>query len=370
MNLTFARADMASALGRLVALIPTRSTLPVATYARITPLADGESVRVEATDLSRHGEITMRLSEPCMAFSPLCLPLGTLLGAAKDFPGVSATMKVAGDMVVFASAGSRVKLPTIPGEEFPHMRFEDLSFEDAGGGPAGPFLLALHRVSHAICTEYAKPALLGVNFRGDGDGVVVAALDGPRIAKEIVRGWDATPTPHTIPTDGVRALLNFFPPSASLALRTSDSRLRFSDDDGATLTLPTLDEPFPNIDVAIPKDSRIIVRADRSALLAAVRRAKMVLPTNGAGRLIFTVSSDGLSLHAESEVGVADEDVAADAEGGGLRIGLNVGFVIDALTSFAGEQVIAEMSAPERAVLWREPDGDGVRVLAPLRLLS
>src|ERR1700755_3322366 len=92
MNLVFARAEMATALGRLASLLPSRTTLPVLNYVKITASEDGQSVKVEATDLSRHAELTVRLSESCASFLPLCLPLGTLLSVAKAYPGVSAKM--------------------------------------------------------------------------------------------------------------------------------------------------------------------------------------------------------------------------------------------------------------------------------------
>jgi DNA polymerase-3 subunit beta len=370
MKLLFARTDLASALTRLTPLVPTRTVLPVLFCVRFSLLEDGESVKIEASDCDRHGEIVLRLTEKCPPFSPLCIQLSTLLDAAKAYAGVSAELRTTdAGMALFSSGSSKVRLPVIPGEEFPNMRLEDALFTDVGGGPASTLLTALSRVGYAVCTETTKPALLGVNLALNGSGLAARATNGAKLSKEYVGEWGETQLESsTIPTNGVRALLGFFPPDARLALRSAEERLRFSDGSGNTLSLPTLSEPFPPAyEAVIPKDNPIVVRVSRTALLAGVNRVRLVSKGVEFSPAVFTLSRDGIAINAQAEAGTADEMVPADVSGGDLRIRFNSAFVVETLSSLSEETVVLEMSEAQRPILIRDDSGNGLRVLMPMR---
>lgn len=367
---TFARAELAAALGRLAGVLPQRTTLPVLETCRITWLESGERVRIEATDASRHAEVTLSLAEPSAEFPPFCVSLSTLLGAAGAFPGVVATLTGEQNAVVFAAAASKVKMPTIPADEFPNLRFNETAFVDAGGGDAATLRLALSRVAYAMCAAVSNPALKGVFVSANGKRLVAVACDRHCLSKEYAEGWDiAEMAPATIPAFGVTSLCSFFPGGGHLSLRAGETRLRFTNEAGDTLTLPTLDDPYPNVEQIIPRDSDIEIRVDRAALFSAAKRVGLVLRNVGIGRVVTTVGSGHITFLAKSEIGTAEESVPAEISGDTLRIGFNVRFLIDTLSSLSGETVVAEMKAPERATIWREPNGHGMRLIMPLRLL-
>jgi len=370
LSCTFSRASMAKALDRLAALLPARTTLPALSCVRVSHVDGGMALRLEATDLSRHGDTSVALAEQCEPFAAFCLPLKRLLSVAKEYPGVLATLKGDKDSAVFSAGGSRIKLPSMPGTEFPLMDFAGVEWTPAGEGGAGSLRAALSLVSHAIGTEIAKPAMIGVSLGNNGKGMLAVALDGPRLAKEFVSGWEATAGPATIPTEGVRALLNFFPVDTRLSLQASEGRMRFSDEDGGTLTVSTLDSPYPNYEQVIPRDCDIVARVSREALLSALRRVRLAFGGDDTlKRAAFTFGVEGILIHAETTEGVADDAVPADVDGREIRIGFSTTYMAELLSSLSAETVTVELKQPERATVWREEGSAGLRLLMPLRLL-
>lgn len=369
MDCTFSRAEMAAALARLSGVLPTRSVLPVAYCVRFSPSEDGESVRMETTDMDRHAEASVRLSEPCEGFAPVCVPLATLLAFARAYAGVSARLVegAGGGLMAFSSGGSKANLPTIPGREFPNIATEE-GFAHVGGGPSAAFKDALSRVAYAQAIGTEKPACLGVNVGQNGTGFVAVATNGHVAAKEVVAGWKSTMEPATLPTHAVNALLRFLPDEGNISLYTSDSRVRLVTECCGAFLSGTLEQRFPYVDQVIPKDNPIIVRINREALLSAIKRVKLVVEDKDTHRTTYEVSGTGIAIHAESESGSADEFVAADVTGASLRIGFNANYVTDMLNSLSGETVIAEMKEPHYPTLWRTEQGEGVRVLMPLNL--
>lgn len=368
---TFPRAEMAAALGRLASVLPTRTTLPVLSNVRISPSDDGESLRLEATDMDRRAEAAVPLSEACESFAPVCLPLALLLSMMVKYPGVQARLLAKGDMVTLSSGASRGAIPALPGGEFPELWMgEGDDFRAVGGGDGAALKLALSRVTHAKSEELARALLCGVHLASNGSGMVAVACDGPQLSREGAFGWETEMEPVTIANAGVDALLKFFPGEGPLKLEASQQRLRFSNPD-ASLIVPTLDIPYPNYEQVIPKDGDIFVTVERVALIAALQRISLVFASNGDDltRTVFDFSGDGISLHAASEAGEADEAVPAEVVGGPLRIGLGARLVLNALNSLPGETVTVELKAPERATIWRCEGEDGLRLVMPLRLL-
>lgn len=368
LDCTFARAGLVAALDRLAGVLPQRTTLPVLETARITRLDGGEAVRIEATDAARHAEVSVPLPAACGEFEPLCVKLDTLLSLAKVYDGITARLKANGDGVEFSCGSSKAKLPVVPAKDFPQLRFEEVGFEEVGGGDAAAFRATIARVTYAICAETTKPALLGVNFGANGNGFVAIACNGALLATERLVEWQGSMSPATLPTAGVRALMTFFPTAVRLTISAGGSRFRFTDEGGATLTFPSLDDPYPNVEQIVSRDSDIEVRVDRAALANALKRVNVVLRSEQMARAAFSFSRGGIAIHAPAAAGTADEFVPANVEGGDVRIGFNTGFLLDTLASLTGTTVFAEMKHPERASLWRDETGSGLRLVMPLRL--
>lgn len=369
MNLdcTLNRADLVAALTRLSGVIPMRTVLPVFQCVRLSRVSTG--LRIEATDGDRHAEIPLLLAEEVPEFEPLCVPLTTLLGFVKSY-GVEVRLTGVDGGVRLSSGSSKAVLPAIPNQEWPAMRLEESEFVEAGIGPAPSLKVALGAVSYAICSEVAHPALMGVSFGRNGAGFVAVATNRHVVAKERLSEWEGTLEPATIPGHAASALLRFLPDDGTVTILSSGTRLRFVHDTAGTFTTGTLADPFPAaiIEQALAQSFGIRMKVGRTDLLAAIQRARLVLRSDQLTTTAFTVSASGLDIHAEGDLGVVDETVAADVEcgGDGLRIGLSGDYVAETLSSLTSDTVSLALDHPNKPALWS--DGGSTRAVFPLRL--
>jgi DNA polymerase-3 subunit beta len=291
---------------------------------------------------------------------------------AKAHPGVSARLKGEKDSAQFSSAGSKTRLPTFPGTEFPDLAFLQENFVESCALAAPALRNAFSGVRHAVWTQdTTKPACMGVFLESAGGYLLAVAVSGPQLAQEVVGELGTDARLGTLPVPAVTAFSRFFPNGEDVRIARADGRLRFSGDSG-TLTVSTLTEPFPEYRQVIPRDSPIVLRVDRQELLSAVARVRLVHrdPANGVAPAAFTLSADAVEIHTESLDGSADEYVRASAEGlsPSLRVGFNTAQLTDLLKSLTAETAVAELQAPERATLWRDEGGVGLRLLMPMRL--
>ncbi|MEO0074405.1 MAG: DNA polymerase III subunit beta, partial [candidate division WOR-3 bacterium] len=90
-------------------------------------------------------------------------------------------------------------------------------------------------------------------------------------------------------------------------------------------------------------------------------------------QVVFNFKGRKLTLRAETpEVGWNEEDVDCDYNGGDLRIGFNVSFILDVVRRLGSEKVIFELSTPVSPGVLRpaeeDPDIQKVYLLMPIRL--
>lgn len=273
---TFPREEMASALARLAGVIPSRTTLPVLSCVRVAATDDCSTLVLEATDHSQHAETRVELAERCEAFDPFCLPLDAFLGVAKAQRGVSGRLLAKGDAVELSSAGSKSRMGVVPAREFPSLAFLGETFADVGNVPAEAMREAFAAVRYAIFTENTtKPALMGVRLETEEGRLLAVACNGPALAKEIICEFSETFKAATIPTSSVGAFFRMFPNGADVLVSRTDERVRFTGA-GGTLTLPTLDSPFPDWRPVVPINAPITAQVERAALLDAVSRLQLV----------------------------------------------------------------------------------------------
>lgn len=365
------RQALSTALARLSGVVPTRTVIPVYQCLRISG-GDG-GLRLEATDGDRHAEVSVGLADGDDDFEPVCASLATLLAFVKSCGGVEMALTVKERGLLVSTGSSKATLPMIPDSEWPTMRLDGTDFVDVAAGPALALKTALSLVEYAISTEITKPAFLGVNFGRRGSGIFTTATDAHVIARERVDAWEGEMEPVTIPSAAVYGLLRFLPDDGEMRVLASQTRLRFVHEAG-TFTTGTLSDPFPEIvERALQEGGHAnVVKVDRAALLAGVRRVAMVLREELLPRTVWTLADGALlSLRAETELGTAEEEVAADVEcAADLLIGFSATRVAETLNSLSADTVRIAMKGPRNGTFWSN-DGENagsVRVLWPLNL--
>lgn len=279
----------------------------------------------------------------------------------------------------------------------------------------GDFARALARVSPAISTEETRYYLNGIAMRHVGGwSYRLAASDGHRLHIAQVELPDAPDAPWKgdviIPrkaVDVMRAVLagckweaalrfgNSAPSNAAPATladapgasaRDMTRMTLHPQDETGWMVSKLIDAHFPDVmrvvPVIPPEGARLWLRADRRALIDAVRAVSVGLRKGAVRALRLTLVNDGQTLRiatASCGEGLASAaTVAADAsvEAGKCQftVGFNGQYLLDTLRSFTGDEAVLEWDqGPEVAARWpckiTDPcDDKFFAVLMPMRL--
>ena len=120
--------------------------------------------------------------------------------------------------------------------------------------------------------------------------------------------------------------------------------------DDITLICRLIDGKYPNYEAVIPTKNPFKLTVDRKILLNSLRRVA-IFGSKSTHQIRFKISGKELVLTAEdidfsSE---AKERLTCSYEGEDIEIGFNSKFMQDMLNTLETENVVIEMSAPNRA---------------------
>ncbi|MEU4398993.1 MerR family transcriptional regulator [Micromonospora orduensis] len=236
---------------------------------------------------------------------------------------------------------------------------------------AAELAAAVDAVRFAVGVDPELPMLSGVLLDVESDGVRLVATDRYRLAQARAGAHvDGPPARVFVPVDlvdRVRALLDAADTRAvRLTATGTDLRVVVA---GRTLTGSALPDDFPDYRRLLRKavgerPAAYRIPVDVAALRAALAdpAAPTVAREHGGEPLAVTVL--GLDDHGGLRLLPADE-----AGAGAVHVGVNGGYLLDALNAAGAAQLVLELDGPVAPLAVRRPDdADTFSVLMPIRL--
>lgn len=344
MRFTSRRGLLSDALQLASRVVTGRSTLPI--LSNVLLEVKGERLRLLTSDL----ELWVDCSVPVdhAEDGAITVPAKILNEVVASLPGGEVSLASEdGNAATVTSGKSEYAIQGLAAEEFP-----------AAAAPIGGVALTLPQAALRTLlrgTEFAASAdetraiLTGMLLVWNGEKLTVVATNMHRLALDAVAvaGGPAQETQTVVPVRALREVMRSLSAEAEPTARVhlGENHALFELDHVA-ITSRIIEGQFPNYERVIAIDAEHTVRAERLALLAALRRADIVARAE-ADKVILRVQPGAMMIEAESpDVGRAREEVPIELEGDQMEIAFSAQYLIDALEAMPGEQVEISLSGP------------------------
>jgi DNA polymerase-3 subunit beta len=369
-KVTCSSKDIAGAVGAASKIVNAHTTVPILSNVLLS--ADGETVRVRATDL----ELTLE-----QAFPAEVQESGSITVPAKLFSGYLGNLSPG--LVELTGTPTRASVRfersnydfhALPPEEYPPL-------PAAAKGPtfaidSKRFREGISAVIFAASSEEARGAvLMGTLLEVAGDTLTMVATDGYRLAK-----WS------TSLTRGIEGSAKYLVPSRALGevarnlggaetvevavLGPAQNQLSLAAD-RTSIVVRLVDGQYPNYSAVIPQSFDRSVTVNATALIGGLRRAELVAGDR-ASMVKVGVSNHQLTITASSDTtGNAYEELEVEHTGEDITIAFNARYLIEILNHIDSPQIVIELLGPLQPAAIRPFEAaegiDQRYVLMPLR---
>lgn len=352
-------------LQALNGVVSKNNTLPILDFF-LFELTPGKAT-ITASDL----ETTMITEVEVMTedTGSVAIMAQLLVDTLKGFGNSSIPLTFKIDMeamsVEMISDHGKYKLPASSGDEFP--KSPEVKAPKTFTIDGSILSSAISKSIFAAGTDDLRPVMSGLFFEIHEESVHFVATDAHRLvrySREDVKSANAGS--FIVP----KKPLNLVKVSAPLAenqieVTYSEKNARF--DMGNVIVISRLiDGKYPNYEAVIPKDNPNRLTVNREQLLQSIRRVSLFAnKTTQQVRLRIAGSELHISAEDLDFANSAVERMPCSYEGEDMEIGFNSRFIMDMLSNLTSNEVIIELSAPNRAgILFpAEPEDEGENVL-------
>lgn len=354
--------ELLEAVQLAAAVVPANATRPILQTLLLDARA-GDGLLVQGTDLDVG--LSVRVDEVMIEEAGrAAIPAGRLHGILRETRSERVTIELAEDQVRIEAGSSRFKVPVLPVEEFPELRFRPPT--PALHLEREPLLALLRRVSVAATRDASRFQMHSVLFDCRDGRLRLVSTDGKRMAVgeiplEAARRAGVADAQYILPLKGVELLVRILDIEAEpqVELHLDEKELTYASD-RISLSSRLVEGRYPEYERALPTDLEHIYEIGAEDLLVALRQASL-MTTKETNSVRFSFGPDGVVLStAASNVGESRVEVPAariQGDEDDFSIHFNPGYLIDLLRVLDSPKVLCRFRDRKTAGLFSLPDG-------------
>ncbi len=373
MKFVIQQEALQKALDLVAGVVPGKTTLPI--LKSILLEASGDRLRFSATNLDI-SMVTDATEVEIDAEGTAAVPADKLVSFVRSLSPGEVKVEIKGGKAVIRAGKASFEESCMQAEEYP-----SLPALVAGDGleiPGDIIAAMIAETSYAVSRDETRPALMGILWEVDGNGLTMVATDAHRLARsrrEI--DWANTDERSMIvDTGGLKHLPRIAAQAgdaAKVEVFLGENQLSFRA--GATvLHTRLLEGPFPDYNAVLPKGNDRIVTVDRELLAQAIRRVS-ITADRITSQIRMGLETDRLELTARGSDGSrAEDEIAVGYEGEAMEIGFNFTYLLDVLKNVKADTIRLSLRDAQSAALVAPATEDGdedpslLCLLMPLRL--
>ncbi len=350
MKFIISSATLLKALQNVNGVILANNTLPILDNF-LFELSEGK-LQITASDL----ETTMIVSvSPDMAeeFGSIAVPAKILIETLKTFSNIpiSFTSHPETFAITIATEEGNFKIAGQNADEFPKQ--PEMPDTTAITLNSGFLSSAIHHTILATGNDELRPVMSGVYCELNEEGVTFVATDAHKLVRyrraDVKTGVEASFILPKKPLHQLRNALADLDESVNIEYNEKNAYFAFHN---IHLYCRLIEGKYPNYEVVIPKDNPNRLIVDRVQLVNSLRRVG-IYANQSTQQVRFKISGKELILSAEDVdyANEAKERLNCSYEGDDMEIGFSSRFMYELVNNIEGEQVLIEMSNPNRAGL-------------------
>jgi len=357
MNFIVSSSLLSKKLQLIAGVLNTSNTLPILDDFLFE--VNKNELTISASDLET--TMTSKVDIESKDSGNIAIPARLLLDTLKTFPEQPLTFLIdnSTQAIEISSDYGKYKLSGHSGDEFPKIptidggEKLDLSTE--------MLARALSKTIFATGNDELRPVMNGVLCELTTDDITFVATDAHKLVR--YRRSDAkagTTSSFIIPKKPLSLLKNVLPEDASdvqISVQYNDSNAFFTLD-GSNLVCRLIDGKYPNYDAVIPKENQNRLTVERLAFLNCVKRVS-IFSNKTTHQVRLKVSGSELQVSAEDLdfANEAIERLTCQYDGEDMEIGFNSRFLSEMLSNLDSDEIVLELSAPNKAGLLSQAPG-------------
>lgn len=335
-------------LQAIIGVINANNTLPILDDFLFDLKEEG--LTVIASDLETTMSVTI---QPDLSEEPgsVAIPAKILVETLKTFPEIPLSFVIheATQMIEISAGEGKYKLSGHKSDEYP--RTPVLEETTAIEFPSPVLSHAINKTLFATGNDELRIVLSGVYCELTPDDITFVATDAHKLVRYRRTDTRSEKSANFIlpkkPLNLLKNILGTLDSPVKLEYNKTNAFFSFQN---IELICRLIDGKYPNYDAVIPTDNPNKLTIDRVSLLTSIRRVS-IFANQSTHQIRFKISGNELILSAEDVdfSNEAKERLTCSYEGEDMEIGFNSKFVVEMLNNMDTDEVMMEMSAPNRA---------------------
>ena len=288
----------------------------------------------------------------------IAVPARLLLDILKTFAEQPLTFKVEDNHTIEISSDSgKYALAYADGEEFP--KAVELDSPSSASLQGNILATGISKTIFASGNDDLRPVMSGVFFQLSPENLIFVATDAHKLVKYVRTDVHANEVAEFImPKKPLTLLKNILAGSEEdVLIEYNDTNARFTFGN-SVLICRLIDGKYPNYEAVIPRENPNKLTLDRSSFYNSVRRVS-IFSSKTTHQIRLKMAGTELKISAEDLdfSNKADERLQCSYEGDDMQIGFNSRFLLEMLNHLNSNEILLEMSLPNRAGILTPVDG-------------
>ena len=314
------------------------------------------TLTVSASDLESTMSATLDVESN--SEGQIAVPAKLLLDTLKTFPEQPLTFTVeSNNTVEISSNHGKYALAYANADEFPNPI--ELNNPSETEIPGKILATAINKTIFAAGNDDLRPVMSGVFFQFSTENITFVATDAHKLVKYSRTDVTANQTAEFImpkkPLNLLKGILALSDETVTIAYNDSNAKFIFGN---SILICRLIDGKYPNYEAVIPKENPNQLTIGRNQFLNSVRRVS-IFSNKTTHQIRLKIAGAELNISAEDidYSNKAEERLTCDYQGDDMQIGFNSRFLTEMLGNLESDDVLLEMSLPNRAGILTPVDG-------------